>query len=186
MNRAIFLDRDGVVIEEKNLKNIGMPGQPITEPKHAELLPGVVKALKNLDNSYLKIIITNQANVGRGIITKERLDEIHQKILSELHDGNIKIDGIIYCPHKPEDNCKCRKPEIGMIKEAKKRYGLELSKCWIVGDATSDIKTGENAGMHTILVRTGYGGRDKLFNVVPEYVVDNLDEAVKIINSCRS
>ena len=105
-----------------------------------------------------------------------------------------KIDSVFYCPHHPEKhsatpnyakkyriNCKCRKPKIGMILQAKKKFSLDLKECYFVGDTTVDIKAGKTAGCKTILLKTGYAGSNKKFKVKPDFICDNLMAATKII-----
>ena len=184
-NRAILLDRDGVINEARGL---------VTDVKDIKIIKNVPEAIKILNKDFLVIIITNQPQVARGLCTEAQVKKINAYVIKELEKKEAKIDSIFYCPHHPEKhsdtskhtkkyriNCECRKPKIGMILKAKKKFSLDLKKCYFVGDTTVDIKAGKDAGCTTILLRTGYAGSDKKFRVKPDFVCDNLKEASKII-----
>lgn len=143
--KAIFLDRDGVIsFDPGHLRNINK----------FQLLPNSAKAIKLINSSeYLVIVITNQAAIARKLLNKKNLEEIHKKMETLLGRVGAKLDQTYYCPHHPEDNCQCRKPKIGMLKKAEKEFNIDLSKSWIIGDAETDIVTGKNAGLKTILVK---------------------------------
>jgi len=182
--KAIFLDRDGLINKE-----IGQ----LSRIEDLKIYNFAARAIKEInDSDYLAVLITNQPMIAKGFMTEEDLTEIHKKLETELAQKGAKLDAIYYCPHHPEKGfvnevpelkikCDCRKPEIGLILEAKKEFNIELKKSYLIGDKTSDILTGKRAGCQTILVRTGYGGRDKLFSVKPDFIVNNLLEAVKLI-----
>lgn len=181
MQPAIFLDRDGVIVVDKNLYEIGKPGKEITSVKDVELYPEVKNFLELASKKGYKIIVvTNQSKISRGLITLEELDRINE-LVNDLC-GN-KIDAFYFCPHTEEENCNCKKPKIGMIKEAEKEHSIDLKKSWMIGDKTRDIKAGADAGVKTILVKTGYAGRDKKYDSEPDFVAENLEEAGKIIFS---
>lgn len=175
MNRAIFLDRDGVINEDVSVNS----DEEVSSVNQITIYPEVNEFLQTASKKGYKIIVvTNQSKVGRGIITIEEL----KKINDFIHELTGKhIHQFYFCPHKREDNCECRKPNIGMIKEAAKDHSIDLKNSWMIGDKTIDIKAGKNARMKTILVKTGYGGRDNEYNVKPGYIVENLTEAGKII-----
>ena len=180
MKKAVFLDRDGTINKEvDNLRDISQ----------LQLLPNVAKAINKLNqNNFLVIIITNQPVVARGWITKKRLIEIHQLLMVKLQKQGARIDAIYYCPHHPDANlrqyrkdCPDRKPNIGLIKNAVKDFNISLSDSFLIGDSTTDIKTANNADIKNILVKTGYAGKDKKFDVIADFTVKNLLEAVSII-----
>lgn len=184
-NKCIFLDRDGTINVYKCL--LHKKDDLILEEKAAE-------AIKMINNSeYLCIVVSNQPVVARNICTLQDVWEINKKLEELLHRANgAYLDDIFICPHHPdkgypEENkkykiiCDCRKPKIGMIKEAAEKHNIDLSKSYIIGDATIDIMTGINAGLKTILVKTGLGGTDNKYNVKPDYVAENLLEAVRFI-----
>ena len=130
---------------------------------------------------YKMIIVTNQGGIGTKEYTEEDLAEIHKKMLDELSQNNVTIDGIYYCPHAPVAKCNCRKPKPTMIEKAKNDFKINLSESYFIGDKTGDIKAGENAGCKTILVKTGYAGKDNHYKIHPNHVAKDLYEAINII-----
>jgi histidinol-phosphate phosphatase family protein len=180
VNRAIFLDRDGVINSNEDPSGKELVKEIIAKDD-IKIYSGVENFLKTAKEKEFKlIVVTNQSKVGRGVITLEELHEINNLIhnLTGKH-----IHQFYFCPHKKEDGCDCKKPKIGMIKQAAEEHSIDLKNSWMIGDNTIDIKTGRDAGMKTILVRTGYGGRDNQFDVKPDYIAENLEEAGKIIFS---
>jgi len=185
--KAIFLDRDGVINKEVD---------QLSGAEDMKIYDFSAKAIKTINNSdFLAIIVTNQPMIAKGFMTKEDLNEIHKKLETELGSKGAKIDAFYYCPHHPEKGfpdeipelkikCKCRKPEIGLFLKAKKEFNIDLKKSFLIGDKTSDILAGKRAGCKTILVKTGYGGKDGKFSVKSDFIAKNLLEAVKIINRC--
>lgn len=148
--RAIFLDRDGVICQNRT--------DHIKSWNEFEFLPGVQKSLAALSRVGLPIIIvTNQAAISRGLLTSEVLDDIHQRMVAEITAYGGRIDRIFYCPHLPQAGCHCRKPEPGMLLQAAQEMDLDLTGSYLVGDAASDVQAGQQVGCHTILVLTGRG-----------------------------
>lgn len=182
--KAIFLDRDGVINEEVNF---------LYRPEQIKLIDGSAEAVKKInDSDYLVIVITNQSVVARGICSEKDVAEIHKKLDMLLGEKHAFLDGIYYCPHHPDRGfegekreykieCECRKPKTGMVKQAQHDFNIDQEKSFIIGDATADIMTGVNAGLKTILVRTGYAGKDKKFDCQPDFIFENLKEAVDFI-----
>ena len=141
---AVFLDRDGTICKDVHY---------MRRPEQFELLPGVVEGIKLLNELNLNVIVaTNQSGVARRYFTEEDLKKIHEWMIEELSKRGAKIDAIYYCPHHPDDNCDCRKPKIGMLKKAEADFGLDLNKCFVVGDKGLDVETGKNAGCTSILI----------------------------------
>lgn len=187
--KAIFFDRDGVINKEVNF---------LYKSEQLKLIFAVGKAIKQLNSSdYLVVIATNQPVVARGLCTEEDIREIHKKLETLLGRQGAYIDRIYYCPHHPdkgypEENkkykikCNCRKPEIGMLLQAEKDLNISKENSFIIGDTTTDIKTGKNYGIQTILVNTGYKGLDKKFSVKPDYIYQDLKEAVDFLLSARN
>ncbi len=178
---AVFLDRDGTIIKQVEL---------LHRATDVKLLPGAAKAVKAMNKlGYLTVIVTNQPVVARGISTPKEVDQIHALLIGRLGKSGAKIDAVYYCPHHSEATlkkyrlrCKCRKPEIGMILDAAKKYGIDLKKSFMVGDSTRDTQAGNRAKLRTILVKTGHGGKDVWqFKSKPDFVVKNLSEAIRII-----
>ncbi|MBQ6840663.1 MAG: HAD-IIIA family hydrolase [Bacilli bacterium] len=183
--KAIFLDRDGTINEY-----VGF----LRDKKDFKLINGVSEAIKKINNSeYLCIVVTNQPVIARGEVTVEELNDIHMKMETLLGNDGAYIDGLYYCPHHPDKGfegeipelkfkCECRKPNIGMIEKAAKDFNIDLDESYMIGDTTLDIKTAENAGIKSILVKTGQAGEDKKFEVKPNFISENLLEAVTFIN----
>jgi len=174
-NIAIFLDRDGTLNKEKNY---------LTNINKLKLYPNAIKALKYLNNkspNFLVIVITNQSAVSRGLLDEKMLKKINSKIKKIIKINKGKIDFFYYCKHLPIDNCKCRKPKIGMIEEAKKKFNIDLSKSWLIGDSTTDIETGKNSNLKTILLKTGFAGKDKKYNIISKLKKNHLFDAIKYI-----
>ncbi len=172
---AVFLDRDGVIVEEYGyVKAIDdMPIYPFTQ-----------NSIKKIhDAGMLAIVITNQSGVARGIFSEDKLKEKNR-----LLEEETCVDAVYYCPHHPEGiikkyqkKCDCRKPEIGLIRNACSDFDIELTKSFFIGDRETDIQTGKNAGIKTILVRTGYGAQEEKKDIHPDYICDSLIEAVDLI-----
>lgn len=179
-NRAVFLDRDGTINEEVNY---------LCDTNNLKILPGVAEAIRMLNkNKYKVIIVTNQSAVARGLLTIEKLNKIHEKLLNLLSSKGAVIDAIYYCPHHPSENCECRKPKIGLILRASREHNIDLDKSYMIGDKLADIEAGKKAGCVTILVKTGYGKEEinKInFEVQPDFIAEDLYEAVKIILGSR-
>jgi D-glycero-D-manno-heptose 1,7-bisphosphate phosphatase len=151
MYPAIFLDRDGVIIENK--------ADYIRDWREVNLIPEALYALSLLTNTRYKIVIvTNQSAVGRGIISIATASDINERLLRLIQDCGGRVDGLYMCPHTPADECPCRKPRPGLLLQAAGEMGLDLKRSWMIGDAWSDVQAGVDAGVpQTILVRTGRG-----------------------------
>jgi len=174
MHKAVFIDRDGVI--NKDL------GKYVTNPEEFDFIEGVVEALKKLyAKEYKLVIITNQGGIAKGAYTEPNLKDIHKKMCDLLEKEGIKLDGIYYCPHHTKDSCGCRKPELGMIKRAIEEHDIDPRQSFFIGDKTSDIKAGKDAGCRTFLVRTGYAGKDRLYDVEPDFFVEAFPAAARLI-----
>ncbi len=166
-NRAIFLDRDGTITEEASY---------VGDVDKVVPIPGAAAALQQLqDAGYWLFVITNQSGVGRGYFTREAVEAIHAQLDEYFANAGVRFDRYYVCPHHPEDNCDCRKPKPKLLFDAAREHGLDLSRCFMIGDRPSDIQAGINAGTKTILVLTG-AGRDMLANteVKPDFVAENI------------
>lgn len=178
--KAVFLDRDGTINIEVDL---------LRRLDQLRILPGAARAIKRLNRlGFLVVVITNQAVVARGWMTEKEVDEVHAVLIQRLNKRGAKIDAVYSCPHHPNANlkkyrilCKCRKPNIGMIMRAVKRFNIDRKKSFMIGDATRDILAGKRAKLKTILVRTGHAGLDGNYVVHADYEAKNLGEAVNII-----
>ena len=145
MNRAVFLDRDGVI--NRKLEN-----DYVKSWDEFQFLPGVVEAIKALnEKGYLVIVVTNQRGIAKGLMTEKDLEEIHRKMLKELKKYGARIDDIFYCPHDISDNCNCRKPKPGTLIQAQKKWDIDFAQSYIIGDSNSDIESGRQVGCQGIL-----------------------------------
>src|SRR5258708_3647852 len=144
MNRAAFLDRDGVI-------NRKAPDeQYVTRWEDFHLLPGVVEGIAQLNRAGLRVIVvTNQRCVAKGLLTEAELKNLHQRMSEYLSQAGATIDAIYYCPHELGASCGCRKPAPGMLLAAASCHGLDLAASWMIGDSDSDIQAGKNAGCRT-------------------------------------
>lgn len=181
---AIFIDRDGTLIKHVPF---------LHKPEDLDLFEFSSSALNKINKSdYISLLATNQPVVARNLCDLATLKQIHNKLETLLGAQGIYLDDIFFCPHHPdkgfpEENpeykvtCNCRKPNTGMIEKAEKRYNLNIQDSWFIGDTTTDIQTGKNAGMSTILVRTGEGGKDRKYSAIPDFIFDNIKESVDFI-----
>ncbi len=182
--KCIFLDRDGTLNRYDGL--VSREEQLVLEDSAAE-------AVREINQSgYLAVVVTNQPVVARGMCSMEDVKQIHRKLQTLLGREGAYVDDILFCPHHPdrgypEENpaykisCDCRKPAVGMIRQAAERFHIDLDHSWIIGDSTVDIQTGRNAGMKTVLVLTGVAGKDGRYDASPDYTAVDLGEAVRFI-----
>jgi len=192
--KAIFLDRDGVLIEDTNL---------LVDSNSVIILERVPRALRVLKAAgFLLLIVTNQTVVSRGLVTENEVRRINDQIAALLElERSPRIDGIYVCPHHPNatletyrTNCDCRKPEPGLLFQAARDHVLDLSACFMVGDRITDVIAGHRAGCRTVLVETGKHDRPPIETVEPldesiqpDYICDNLWEAAGwILNEIKS
>jgi D-glycero-D-manno-heptose 1,7-bisphosphate phosphatase len=145
MNKAAFLDRDGVV-------NRRAPeGAYITRWEEMKFLPGVAEAIALLNQAGLKVIVvSNQRCVAKGLISARDLEQMHRRMCEELAAEGSKVDAVYYCPHELRAACDCRKPKPGMLLEAARTHSLDLAESWMIGDSDIDIEAGRNAGCRTV------------------------------------
>jgi len=181
MNKAVFLDRDGTIVEDVGYLN---------SPEQLQFIPGSIEAIKMLNEAgYKVVVITNQAGVARGLITEDMLQTIDKTLNKWILNGGAHLDGIYYCPHHPEygiypykQACECRKPHTGLIKKAEKDLEIDLSQSFMIGDKSTDIEAGKCAGTKTVFVTTGKGQKEKeKLNKKPDHIAENLLEAVRWI-----
>jgi D-glycero-D-manno-heptose 1,7-bisphosphate phosphatase len=148
--RAVFLDRDGTIIVDKNY---------LSRPEDVELVPNAGQALRRLqDAGYILIIVSNQSGVGRGYFTMEDVERVNQRLLEELKKFGVKISKIYVAPEAPDQPSRGRKPSPAFLFDAADEFGVDLQASYVIGDKLSDLECGWNAGVRAaILVRTGYG-----------------------------
>jgi histidinol-phosphate phosphatase family protein len=183
---AVFLDRDGTLVKE-------VSSQGLRSLDELELLPGAAEAVHELNlHGFRSVVVTNQPVVAKGFVSEAELKVIHHKLETLLGREHAFLDRIYYCPHHPDKGfpgerpelkiqCACRKPGIGMIQQATRELNLDLKRSWLIGDTTRDVETARRAGVRSVLVRTGHGGRDGKCVATPDFVFDTLLHAAKFI-----
>ena len=168
-NPAVFLDRDGTLMHD-----VGYCG----DPKEVSLVDGVPEALRKLKEAgYRLIVVTNQSGIGRGYFDETQYRAVDTEVSRQI--GKNIIDATYHCPHLPNDGCTCRKPSPEMVLQAARQHDVDLCSSFYVGDKKSDIECGRNAGLKTILVRTGYGKETD--GKLADFVADDFKAATDII-----
>lgn len=169
---AVFLDRDGTLMEEVNY---------CADPALVRLIPGTVQALERLRNAgYLLFIITNQAGIGRGIFTEAQYHAVHAELMRQIGTESNLISTTYFCADAPTFPSMRRKPEPGMVFEAERDFNVNLYKSWFVGDKRADIECGQRAGTRTVLVETGYGAKEAA-EARPDFIAKDIVAAAEII-----
>ncbi len=168
----LVVDRDGTLIAERHY---------LADPRDVELLPGVVEGLRAFANhGYDLAIVTNQSGIGRGYFDETTLTAIHDELRRQLGLAGITIQGIWFCPHRPDEGCACRKPAPQLLERAMQELGYTPEQCLVVGDKACDIELGGRSGVRTALVRTGYGaGTERDGLCTPDLIVDGLRELAR-------
>ena len=168
---AVFLDRDGTLIEEVNY---------LHRVEDLRIFPATAAALRSLKEAgYLLIVVTNQSGIGREVYGENDMQKIHDAMQAKLSGA---IDAFYFCPHLPCDGCRCRKPELGMIESATADFEIDLTNSWMVGDKKIDVETGFAAKIQTALVLTGYGASHKaMLETQPDMIVEDIGRAVEAI-----
>ncbi len=170
--RALFLDRDGTIIEECGYLN---------DPERVRLLPGAGEALRALTaEGWRLVVISNQSGVGRGLITPDQMVAVQGRFLEMMKAQGIPVTASYLCVHSPEENCECRKPLPLFLKQAAGEYGIDLSASWMIGDREADILCGQNAGCSTIWLR------NDMFTVpevLPTFVANDWDEIYRELSA---
>ncbi len=142
MKPALFLDRDGTIIEDRGYMH---------DPALVQLLPGAAEALREVQSrGWPLIVISNQSGVGRGLIKPAEMEAVHNRFLELLQEEGVSITASYFCVHRPDENCHCRKPSPLHLQTAAEEYGIDLKGSWMIGDRRSDILSGKNAGTKTI------------------------------------
>lgn len=182
MFRAIFLDRDGVLIENRS--------EYVREWSQVQIFPEAIKALSRL-HGYKVVIVTNQSAIGRGLISLEIAQGINNQLVEVIKENKGQVDGVFMCPHAPSDKCDCRKPNPGLLLQAAQELALDLHQSWMIGDAWSDLLAGKAAGVRGVaLLKTGRGS-EQLSQSQPEgiadyFVFNDLSDALDAIQKMDS
>ena len=173
---AVFLDRDGTIIEE-----VGY----LDRVERVAFYPWTVDAVRALNRAGLRVImVSNQSGVARGFFSEAVVDEVHGRIASMLEAGGARIDAYYYCPHHPDgkiqkyaEQCECRKPGRGLVDRAARELGVDPTRSFVVGDRWVDVALARTVGAKGVLVRTGYGLSEETRlpqRLVADAVADNL------------
>ncbi len=175
MKRALFLDRDGTIIED--------PGY-LSKVEQIKFLPGVLEKIRILKQKGLLIfIVTNQSGIGRGYFSESQLMLIHDGLTSMMTKAGAAVDSIAYCPHAPGDKCACRKPSPQMVVELAEQFNVDLGESFFLGDKLSDVLTGKNAGCKTVLILNNKAHHELCSDdsalVEPDYVARTPDNALE-------
>lgn len=142
MRRALFLDRDGTVIEDRGYMH---------DPDLVQLLPGAAEALRSIEGEgWALVVVSNQSGLARKLITQPEMDAVQTRFLEVLRRAGVDITASYFCGHGPDENCRCRKPSPFHLEQAAGEHGLDLRQSWMIGDRRSDILCGKNAGCRTI------------------------------------
>jgi D-glycero-D-manno-heptose 1,7-bisphosphate phosphatase len=151
VNQAVFIDRDGVICRNRE--------DHVKRWEEFVFLPGALAALARLAAcDLLLVVVTNQAAINREIVSSDVVEEIHRRMVAAIEAHGGRIDRVIYCPHRPDERCACRKPRPGMLLQAAGEYNIDLSHSFLIGDAESDMRAGQAAGIRSrYLVLTGRG-----------------------------
>lgn len=171
----MFLDRDGTISEEVGYLN---------HVSRFRILPRVAESIRRLNEARLPVIVvTNQSGVGRGYFPELLVHTVHTLMTQQLEAAGARLDAIYYCPHTAADACNCRKPMPGMLESAARDHAIDLHRSFVIGDRLGDIELARRVGARSILVRTGYGEGEYLWNaakwpVQPEFVAADLADAV--------
>jgi len=159
--KAVFFDRDGVINKERT--------DYVKTVDELDIFSNIMEPIKRLKNSgFLIIVLTNQSAINRGLTTHEKVDDIHMAIQDFLRKNGTSIDGFYYCPHRPDENCDCRKPKSGLFLKAVTELKIDLSSSWMIGDSDTDMEAATAVGCKSLKINSS----------------DDLDDAVQsILNS---
>jgi len=176
MHKAILLDRDGTITDDTMYPH---------KVEDFRLLPRVIEGLKKLSKQYIFVIITNQSGIGRGIFKEDDMHKFNKKLLSELKKESIEIKKIYYCPHAPEELCKCRKPHTKYVRDAENEFSIDVKNSWVIGDHPHDVEMGIKNGCKSVYLLTGHGSAhlEELKNsrINPDFIARNFLEAANFI-----
>jgi D-glycero-D-manno-heptose 1,7-bisphosphate phosphatase len=170
----VLLDRDGTLNVDRDY---------LSDPAQLELIPGAAAGLRRLaDLGCRLVVVTNQSGVARGKFTAADVDRVHARLGELLAAAGVVLDGIYVCPHRPEDDCDCRKPRPGLVRQALAQLPSAPPALFMVGDKRTDVELGRAVGATTLLVRTGYGAESAADpGLRPDYIVDDLGQAAETI-----
>ena len=152
MPKAVFLDRDGTIIEDRG---------DLHDPSQVVFLPGAFDALRRLQEDFLLFIVTNQSGIAKGAITRQDTDTVNAHVVAELAEAGIRVADVYVCPHRREDGCSCIKPHPHFLHQAATQYGVDLRQSFSVGDHPHDVELARAVGGRGIYVLTGHGEKHR-------------------------
>jgi len=165
---AVFLDRDGTVIEDRGV---------LAEPSDVVFFPDTVDALRRLQDRFLLFLVTNQPGVARGAITLRHVDRVNARVLSHLAEHGVTITAVYVCPHERSDGCSCIKPNSHFLRKAAEEHAVDLQRSFTVGDHPHDVEFARAVGARGVYVRTGHGEKHLAELPPGEIVVSRIGEA---------
>ncbi len=168
--RAIFLDKDGTLVDSSMY-----PNPPGSKLLHNDIINGLRYAQ---EKGFELFIVSNQSWISKGKLTQEEVIETFESVIAQLKTHDIKITDYLFCPHKNDDYCHCKKPRPGMILELAKKHDIDLANSFIVGDFDEDIEAGKNAGVKTILTLTN---TQTHYTNKPDFIIKNLNEIWRVL-----
>ena len=170
--KVIFLDRDGVIIQ-----GVGY----LHKSKDFKFIDGTFEACKQFQSlGYKLIVVTNQSGIARGYYQEEDFHILTKWMLAQFYNRDIDILDVFFCPHGPKSTCKCRKPQPGMLLEARDKYDINREDSWIIGDKEADITAANSAGVNdTILVKSGHSVDE--MNTEAKFILESIKESIQII-----
>lgn len=175
MNKAAFLDRDGVINRKAPTED-----EYITRWEEMHILPGVVEAITLLNRAGFRVIVvSNQRCVAKGLLTTGELDSIHHRMCSELAKLGAQIDAVYYCAHEEVPPCSCRKPEPGMLFAAVREHDVDLNSSWMIGDSAKDVEAGKRAGCRTAGILGPRLGTDSTADVLALSLLDAASQILR-------
>ena len=174
MNRAAFLDRDGVINRKAR------EGEYVTRWEDMQILPGVPEAIAQLHRADFRVIVvSNQRCVAKGLITISDLATLHETMCKTLATAKATVDAVYYCPHEKEPPCRCRKPAPGMLFDAARAHDIDLHASWMIGDSSADIIAGRSAGCRTALVCENVRDRNEESEIVGISLLDAVQQILE-------
>ncbi len=169
MKFLVIFDRDGTLIVDKNY---------LSDPQQVEILPGVIEGLQKLAaNGAVFALASNQSGIGRGLFSHEAAHVVNDRLVSVLQNSGLDLPYIYFCPHTPVDKCRCRKPQPEMLLRALQDSLIDKKWAFMVGDKIADVLAGRNAGMRSILLRTGYGAEIDTADCQADFIAEDLQSA---------
>jgi D-glycero-D-manno-heptose 1,7-bisphosphate phosphatase len=170
--RAVFVDRDGTLIEDVGYAR---------DPDDVCLVDGAAEALATFRRQgFQLVVVSNQSGIGRGLISPEEASAVHDRFVAELAAGGVRLDDVRYCPHGPDEGCDCRKPEPGLLLAAARKLGVDLASSFMIGDEDRDVEAGRRAGCTTILIDGTRSRSDEPF-LPADHVARDWNEAVRLV-----